>query len=83
MPVADAYCRIPLGGKPSDLDPEALDKACKIVIFTFYTFKVLLNMEPYRSSSSSLSLWNSLRPFMAILWVCELFHLVLVIPMIL
>ncbi|KAK4825411.1 hypothetical protein QYF61_027177, partial [Mycteria americana] len=52
--VTVAYCKIPLGDDPSDLDPEAFNRASTITIVDFYTFKVLLNIERDSSSSSSL-----------------------------
>lgn len=52
MAVLNAYSEIPLGDNPSNLDPEAFDRASRTAVVNFYTFKVLFNMES--SSSSSL-----------------------------
>jgi len=52
--VADAYCKIPFGDYPSDLDPETFDTASTITVDEFCTFRVLLNIEHDSPSSSSL-----------------------------
>jgi len=54
--VANAYCKISLGDYPSDLDPEAFNRASTIAVAEFYTFKVLLSIQS-DSSFSSLSVF--------------------------
>jgi len=56
--VSDAYCDFFLGDDPSNLDPEAFDRASTITAVDFYTFKVLLNIKHKSSSSSSLPVFT-------------------------
>lgn len=52
--VADAWSKIPLGNVPSDLDPEAFDRASIVTVVDFCTFMIHFNPEHSSSSSTFL-----------------------------